>query len=48
MEEESRQIQDIVNLLHLLSFTLWEGGGRVGIEVVVEEEEDNDSAMMTN
>jgi hypothetical protein len=42
MEEESRWIRDIFNLLHVLGFPSQEGGGRVGIK---EEEEDNDSAM---
>jgi hypothetical protein len=42
MEEEPRQIWDVINLYHVLGFSLREGGRRVGIK---EEEEDDNSAM---
>ncbi len=44
MEEEPMRIRDLVNLLHMLGFPSREGGGRVG----VEELEENDGRAMTN
>ncbi len=46
MEEEPRQIRDIINLLHMLGFLSWEGGGRVGVKE--EENENKDNNTMTN